>query len=488
LNIDRTIFAGSLWAIGMRWGIRLIGLASVAVLARVLRPEDFGILAMAMLVVALLESWSDLGVAAMLIREPKISDVDLNTAWTLKILQGLFFGVLVLALASPAALHFREPRLTEVIYLCALALLVASFENIGVVLIRRELDFAKDFRYQVVVKLISVAITVSLALSLRSYWALALAQPINAALAVLVSYAMSSYRPRLGLRGWRRFLRFSANVSVGNVALLINNKADSFLVGSVGTAAQMGSYSVASELSSMPSRELTQSVGRAMFPSLAKVGNERSRLIETFLRVIGSVAALCVPMGIGLWIVAHDAVRVVLGAQWETASELFGYLAIYGMLTSMVDIMVGHVLIVSGHERRQAMLQWARCLVLVACIAAGMRWGINGIAIGAAISGAIMFIVAVTVLKATFSLRFADFLSIFWRPALAAAVMAAAVHYATSGLAIAPLPRLVAGVSIGAVSYVVALLGLWLLAGRPQGPEATALAALRQREPVVRGN
>jgi hypothetical protein len=117
-----------------------------------------------------------------------------------------------------------------------------------------------------------------------------------------------------------------------------------------------------------------------------------------------------------------------------------------------------------------------------------MRWGINGIAIGAAISGAIMFIVAVTVLKATFSLRFADFLSIFWRPALAAAVMAAAVHYATSGLAIAPLPRLVAGVSIGAVSYVVALLGLWLLAGRPQGPEATALAALRQREPVVRGN
>jgi hypothetical protein len=66
--------------------------------------------------------------------------------------------------------------------------------------------------------------------------------------------------------------------------------------------------------------------------------------------------------------------------------------------------------------------------------------------------------------------------------------MAAAVHYATSGLAIAPLPRLVAGVSIGAVSYVVALLGLWLLAGRPQGPEATALAALRQREPVVRGN
>jgi hypothetical protein len=76
----------------------------------------------------------------------------------------VFFGCLVIVVAAPAALYFREPRLTEVIYLCALALLVASFENIGVVLIRRELDFAKDFRYQVVVKLIGVAITVSLAL------------------------------------------------------------------------------------------------------------------------------------------------------------------------------------------------------------------------------------------------------------------------------------------------------------------------------------
>jgi O-antigen/teichoic acid export membrane protein len=472
----------------MRWGIRLIGLASVVVLARILRPEDFGILAMAMLVTGLLESLSDLGVAMMLIREPNASTVDLNTAWTLRILQGLLLGMLVALMAVPAALYFREPRITAVIYLCALALAIVSFENIGVVLIRKELDFAKDFRYQVILKLLSVAVTVSLAVSLRSYWALALAQPVSAAANVGLSYLISSYRPRLCLKSYRRFLGFSANVVLANVARFLTNKADVFLVGSIGTSAQMGFYNVASELSSMPSRELTQSVGRALFPSLAKLKNDRADVLKTFLRVIGSVAALCIPIGCGLWVVADDFVRVVLGEQWEAASRLISYLAIYGTFTSLVDIMIGHVLIVSGHERRQALVLWVRCFLLVVCIAAGMHWGIDGIAIGATVSSAIMFAVTVWILTTTLSVSVVDLLAGFWRPTLAGLCMAALVHYATIDLPVPPLSRLIGGVAIGIVSYVMALLLFWWMAGRPQGTEAAVVAAFRGRHPMARGS
>src|SRR6266849_3408388 len=164
LKTQSNILVGSLWAVGMRWGTRLIGLVSVVIVARILRPDDFGILAMAMLLTGLLESFVELGVAMMVIREEHISGVDLNTAWTIRILQGLVLGVVVALLATPAALYFREPRLTAVVYLCALALTLNSFENIGVVLIRKELDFAKDFVYQIVVKLAGVVTTICLAL------------------------------------------------------------------------------------------------------------------------------------------------------------------------------------------------------------------------------------------------------------------------------------------------------------------------------------
>ena len=462
----------------------MIGFASVAVLARLLRPEDFGILAMAMLLIGLLESLSDLGVTLMLIRDPSPSIDDMNTAWTLRIVQSAIVAMLVAFAADPAALYFREPRVAGVVYLCALALIVNSFENIGVVLIRKELDFAKDFRYQVILKLLGVVATISMALALRSYWALALAQPIIAGTNVALSFIMSKYRPRLCLKSYRRFLHFSMNIIAANTANFASNKADVFLVGSIGTSAQMGEYNVASELSAMPARELTQSVGRALFPSLAKLKNEgRALLVGTFLQVIGTVAALCLPIGLGLWAVADDLVRVILGEQWRSAGPLMGYLAIYGTFTSMIDIMIGHILIVGGRERLQALAVWIRCALLVGCAATGTFWGVHGVAIGATLSGAIMFAVAVWILKATLPSTFAELLAIFWRPTLAALFMATLVHYVATSMAISSLARLVACIAIGVISYVAALLLLWLMAGRPQGAEAALVAACRrQRE------
>lgn len=462
----------------MRWGIRMLGLASVVVLARVLRPEDFGIQAMAALLVGLLDSFVELGVAMMLIRERDITTTDLNTAWTIRILQGVFLGAVLALLAGPAAVYFHEPRVTAVVYLCALAFVIGSFGNIGVVLIRKELDFARDFRYQVILKLADVLVTIGLALWLRSYWALALAQPISALNSVAVSYLVHSFRPSLCLTGYRRFLRFSVNVVLSNVARFLGNKVDVFMVGSIGNSSQMGIYNVAAELSSMPARELTVSVGRALFPSLAKAKHDRDDFVKLFLQVLESVAMLCLPIGFGLWVVASDVVHIVLGDQWVASINLMRYLAIYGTLVSLIDIMIGHVLIVTGHEGRQAAALWIRCSLVAAGAVVGAHWGIDGVAIGVTISGVAMFAVTVGILAVTLPCRLRDFFAIAWRPTLAASAMAALVSYTAAAVPLSPAPRLIVCIVIGIVSYIAVLALLWRIAGKPQGAEAAAIKFL----------
>ena len=475
MNIKKKILVGSIWAIGMRWGIRAIGLVSVVVLARILRPEDFGIMAMAALLVGFLDLFAELGLGMMLIREQDVSAADVNTAWTLRILQGLCLAAMVALAAVPAANYFREPRLEAVVYLSALAIVLGSFDNMGVVLIRKELDFARDFRYQMTAKVTGVVITITLALLLRSYWALAFAQPITAVANVIISYSMHSFRPRFRLEGYRRLLAFSVNIMLSNMARFFAGKLDVFIVGRMASSAQMGVYTVALELSSMPQRELTVSVGRALFPVLAKLKNAGEEMLAVFLEVIGSVAAVCLPVGVGLWVVSEDVVRVVLGDRWEGAGRLIGILALYGTLTSLIEIMIGHVLIVTHHENRQTIALWVRAVLLGVCAAAGIPWGVEGIAIGATTSSVIMFVIAISILKATLSCRWADFAAMFWRPTLAAALMAVVVHYGTSALAIPALPRLALSVALGTVSYTLSLLLLWLIAGRPDSAEASAL-------------
>src|SRR5262249_5097396 len=150
-----------------------------------------------------------------------------------------------------------------------------------------------------------------------------------------------------------------------NLARFISDKADVFIVGSISTTSQMGLYNVASELSSMLPRELTASVGRVLLPSLSKLKHANQDFLGGFLQVVESVAVICIPIGVGLWAVSDDLVYIVLGPRWEGTEPLIRILAAYGTLVSLVGIMLGHVLIVTGHERRQTIALWIRSGLLL---------------------------------------------------------------------------------------------------------------------------
>ena len=167
-----------------------IGLISTLVLVRVLTPSDFGLVAMAMAVVALLELMSAFGFDSALIQRQDTARSHFDTAWTFNVIFGVCIALFLVAMAVPAAAFYREPRLEQMLPVLAIGAVVGGFENIGTVAFRKELNFRMEFIYLFIKRIAVFAVVITLALTLRSFWALIFATIAGKAMAVLISYLL----------------------------------------------------------------------------------------------------------------------------------------------------------------------------------------------------------------------------------------------------------------------------------------------------------
>ena len=154
-EIQKGLLSGTVWMIGARWVTRCIGLLSMVILARLLAPQDYGLMAMAMLAYGLLETIAYAGVDLALMRKGADSREHFDTAWTIQLLQGGFVALLLLVAAPLTATYFSEPRVVAVIQLIALRAVIEGAQNIGIVSFRKELDFAREFRFTLYNKVIN---------------------------------------------------------------------------------------------------------------------------------------------------------------------------------------------------------------------------------------------------------------------------------------------------------------------------------------------
>ena len=456
--------------IAWRWCIRAIGLVSTILLARLLTPQDFGLVAMAMLVVGLIEVFGDTGLSLAVIRLPDPTREHLDTAWTLAVCTGTAVALILVLVAPLGAAYFHEPRAIPVIRLLALRAFIDGFENIGVALFRKRQDFASDFRYLVYQKLTSFVVTLALALLLRNYWALAIGIVGGRVLSVAISYMVHRYRPRFCLAKVAELWSFSFWIVISNIGDFASAKVDEAVVGGMAGTSAMGSYNVAADIATAPTVELILPTERALFPVLATIVHDPPRLKSAYMNVLSAVAILSCSTGVGVALVARDLVSVVLGPQWNASAPLIVWLALGAAVWGICHGIVT-VLNVAGKPRLTARLSWARLAIfLPSFLAAGALWGVEGVAAARfatmLVFGPLLFWTLQQVIRVSVS----EILGRIWRPIAAAACMAIAVNLLHADWLAAPL-RLGADVAIGAVTFVSVLLMLWALSGRPLGME-----------------
>lgn len=464
-----------------RWAQRLLGLASTIVLARLLLPADFGLIAMAMLVIGALEVLAETGQQQAIIRMKEPTRAHYDTAWTVGLLIGLSVSMVLIVLAPLVAQYFADHRLVWIIRLLGLRAAIQACGNIGIVTFQRRLDFRSDVKIILLTKFGAFLVTMTFAYILQSYWALVVGTLAGSIISVLLSYAFSDYRPRASLRKVRAIWSFSTWALVTHIGVYAGERVDQAVLTVSSDASTVGAYTVGAELAALPTEELVVPPVRALYAVYARVADDRAALREHYLAALSFVAIVASATSVGVALVAADAAAVVLGQRWHAAIPLIPWLAIASGVLGVARS-VNAVLLAAGYAWANAWRAIVFAVALLPCSILGMRWGgVEGVAIARFVVtlafAPIMLLLVVRLLQVPPR----ALIGVLWRPVVAAAIMTGIVLAVHPYLPAVPLGRLAAEAACGAATYAGALGVLWLISGRPRGAEATIWAMIHAR-------
>jgi PST family polysaccharide transporter len=478
------IARGAAWMVLFKLVDRALGIVSTLVLARLLVPADFGLVAMAMSVIAVIELASAFSFEIALIQKPNPQRVHFDTAWTLNVLLGLGCALVIAALALPAATFYAEPRVTVVMLVLAGAWLVSGFENVGIVEFRRSMDFGREFRFMASKRIAGFVVTVALAFLLRSYWALVIGTAFTRVVGVLLSYSMHPLRPRFSLAASRELFGFSGWLLVNNLLGVAILRAPHFFVGRLSGSTALGLYTVGSELAYTPATELIAPVNRALFPGFSRLAEDLPRFRSTFIDVIAVIILLVIPASVGLGVVAEPLVRVLLGEKWLEAVVVVQVLAPAGAIVALTSNNVSAYFAL-GRTGLPPLIMAVR----VGSLIGALLWlapsgGILGVAQAELLAAVASLSVSFPLLLRTLGLSLADYLRCAWRPVIGSAAMGAVVYgllqfLGNDGTFGGELRRLALGVATGGATYVALVWLLWRSTGSPHGAESIVLDRLR---------
>ncbi len=405
----------------------LLQLGSIAVLARLLRPEDFGMVAMVLAFTGFFSRFKDFGLSIAAVQRADITDAQqTGLFWTNVLIgSGLTLGV---AMMSPVlAWLYAEPRLLFIGLAMALTFFVSGLGVQHTALLRRRLAFSSLAVVEIFAVLMSTGIGVAVAIGGAGYWAL-VAMPLTSACILSVgSWWLCEWRPGRFDRNVeiRSLIAFGGRLSLVSLCGSIARSVDVFLIGWRFGATSLGFYSKAIQLSMLFVEQMNVSVARVAIPVLSSLQNEPERFRGYYRRGMQLLGSVSVPVSVAFFVFANELTLLVLGPQWVEAASIFRLLAPAALFEGL-RAATGWVYVSLGNARQQ--LRWAifSASVRVVCILIGGMWGVEGVAVGYSVGVCSLWLPGVIYCFRTSPVMLSDLARVLWRP-FAAALIAAAI-------------------------------------------------------------
>lgn len=325
--------------VGLKVTLHIIGFARLVIVARLLAPSDFGLMGIALLLKGVIETFSQTGFEQALIHKREDIRSYLDSAWTVQLLRGLILSAVIFGLAPLAGNFFDSPQAVSIIRVVGLTVFLHALTNIGVVCFKKELEFNKQFIYQLSVSLVDTLITVVFAFLLRNVWALVLGWLAGELTGIAVSYILHPHRPKLDFRleKARELFHFGKWVLGANIVTFFAIQGDDFYLGRVLGVAALGFYQMAFRLGNLPSSEITGLIGKVAFPAYSKLQAVPEKLREAYLRVVTISTLLAIPIAGGIVVLAPLFVRIFMGEKWQPVILPLRILAVAGLFRSLAS-------------------------------------------------------------------------------------------------------------------------------------------------------
>jgi O-antigen/teichoic acid export membrane protein len=488
-GLTKRALGGMFWTFSGTGVQAVVQLVVLMALGRLLTPADFGLMGAAMVVIAVSQIVSQVGVGPAIVQRRELETIHIRTAFTMSGVLGCLLGGVVWLAAPALAAFYRIPAVEPVLRVVALLFPIDSLSTVGQSLLVRELRFRIFVALDVGSYILGYA-CVGVLLAWRGYgvWALVAANLCQVTLRTFGMYFATRHpvRPSLNLKASRDLLAFGFGHSLAQLALVLSQQGDNLVVGRWLGPAALGVYGRAYNLMVMPATVFGKIVNRVLFPVMAQVQDERDRLSGAYERALAVVALISLPVSAFLWVVAPEFIPALLGPRW-TAVVLPFRLFTCGLFFRMSSKVSDACVKAAGAVYSRALIQGMYAAMVLLTALAGQRWGVGGVAVAVSIVMCINWLMMAALGRSVTGLSWPRFVRaqapgvLF---ALVVGVPVAITVQATRAAHLGNVPILIAG---GLTAAAVAF-GVWRLGSESLlGPHGT-WASQRAGEFLQRGS
>lgn len=378
-RIARSVF----WLAWSRGLVQAVSFLSTLLVARLLSPGDYGLMALATIWTSTLALVAELGLGAVVIQFPDLEDDELNLCFWLSMALAAIGYAALYALAPAAASWFSTPKLVDVLRVAGLTLPLVTFRLVPEGLLRKRLQMDRISQAEVAAVLLTLPVVLGLAWRGAGVWALVAGTLVLPSIQMVAIFWYVRWWPGLRLRSRRlgNLLRYGLGALGARASWAAYEQVDMFILGKVAGGVVLGLYTMAKTLASLPVVKISVVVNQLAVPLMAGLQQDRGALRASFLRGLRLVGCLTIPLCAGMALVANDLVRVALGEKWTPMSPIFSILCLYALIRS-VDCLLPPVLF--ARYRPAFLFWWTGVLLIVMPFGfwAGAAWlGATGVAL-----------------------------------------------------------------------------------------------------------
>jgi PST family polysaccharide transporter len=383
MGLKKQVISGSYWSAASNIGAQAVNFAITIILARLLVPDDFGVIAISSVIVGVITLFQDLGMGSAIIQKKEIDEDHLATSFSVSVATGFLIATVVIVISPFVALFYDKAILKPIIMVSAVGFLLSPLVSIHNSILTKNLEFRKIGILNVVNQVVSGGVSVVLAVTNFGVWSLVLGKLFAQLLMIPAYWKTANWIPKFRFRktSFHELFSFSSSLLGFNILNYFSRNFDNLVVGKYLGAATLGHYSIAYNLMLKPLQLISWSVGRVLFPTFSGIQDEKGRVRAAYLKIVRAISLVTFPMMTGLIIVAREFVLTFYGAKWEPVVLPLQLLCTVGALQS-ISTTSGTILLSQGRSDLMLKLGLFEAVIMLVAFIAGVRWGLTGLIVG----------------------------------------------------------------------------------------------------------
>ena len=402
----------------------LLKMISTVVLARILTPADFGLIAMVTTITAFAMMFGELGLSAATVQKSEINHDQVSTLFWINVGFGVLITAAIICLAPAVAWFFGDSRLTPVTMALGTTFMFGGLAVQHKAMLRRHMRFFSIGVVGIISMAVSVAAAIVAGVLGAGYWSLVIMEVVMGAMAAIgiwIAFPWLPGRPRRNV-GMRKILGFGGNITGFNIVNYFSRNADNILIGKFLGSTVLGVYSKAYALLMLPISQIRNPLNFVGIPALSRLHAEPKRYKKYYLKMLQLLAFITVPMAVLMGAYSHQIIRLVLGPQWAEAAEIFSILSFTALIQPLAST-YGMVMISSDQAHRFFKLGLLTSIAYVISFVAGLPWGASGVALSYTIANYILLVPTLIYAFNSTPVRVRDFFKPIVLPCIAALAM-----------------------------------------------------------------